>query len=236
MCRHVPPTTGNTVILGLSTATIPTNPKAWLTTLVSIASFLVGAFLTFRATMYLYPATPTNKRGALSNRLYLTALCLIQSLLLLLSAGLATPSSLVPHHAGGVAHPATSESILRDPKIVALLPPLALQSGVQIAVSRLLGYNELPVNVLTSTYCDLMGDPKLFIFGYEDLRGRGNQKRNRRALAVVLLLVGAIAAAWILRSSAGLMGVLWVAGAIKFAVAAAAFVFLLPADADGVAA
>nr|POF14027.1 hypothetical protein CFP56_03051 [Quercus suber] len=34
--------TGNTVILGLTAAGLPQNPHAWLTTLISIASFLVG--------------------------------------------------------------------------------------------------------------------------------------------------------------------------------------------------
>lgn len=82
---------------------------------------------------------------------------------------------------------------------------------MQIATSRLLGFNELPVNVLTSTYCDLMGDAKLFALH--------NVKRNRRGLAVVLLLAGAISAGWLMRSSAGLMGLLWIAGGIKFLVA-----------------
>lgn len=89
---------------------------------------------------------------------------------------------------------------------------------MQIATSRLLGYNELPVNVLTSTYCDLMGDYNLFALN--------NVKRNRRFAAAVLVLTGSIVSGWILRSSAGFKGVLWLAAGIKLAIGVAMFVFL----------
>lgn len=89
---------------------------------------------------------------------------------------------------------------------------------MQIATSRLLGYNELPVNVLTSTYCDLMGDFKLMALN--------NVKRNRRAAAVVLLLVGAIVAGWLMRSEGGLESVLWISGGVKVVTAVVMFCFL----------
>lgn len=111
--------------------------------------------------------------------------------------------------------------ILHNINIVALIPALAFQSGMQIATSRLLGFNELPVNVLTSTYCDLMGDFKLFALN--------NVKRNRRFAAVVLLLGGAISSGWIMRSSAGLEGCLWLAAGLKLLTGIALFLFL-PAD------
>lgn len=95
---------------------------------------------------------------------------------------------------------------------------------MQIATSRLLGFNELPVNVLTSTYCDLMGDAKLFALH--------NIKRNRRGLAVVLLLAGAITSGWLMRSSGGLKSVLWLAGGIKFLVAVFTL-FVHPAKTEG---
>lgn len=89
---------------------------------------------------------------------------------------------------------------------------------MQIASSRLLGFNELPVNVLTSTYCDLMGDYKLFALN--------NVKRDRRAGAAVLLLVGAIVSGWLMRSHGGLMSVLWISGVIKVAAGMGLFVFM----------
>lgn len=88
---------------------------------------------------------------------------------------------------------------------------------MQIATSRLLGYNELPVNVLTSTYCDLMGDAKLFALH--------NVKRNRRAAAVILLFGGSIISGWLMRSQGGLQSVLWLAAGIKLLVAIFSFTF-----------
>ncbi|KAJ9629574.1 hypothetical protein H2203_001948 [Taxawa tesnikishii (nom. ined.)] len=193
--------TGNTVILGLSTATVPSNPHAWTTTLVSIASYLLGAFLTFRLTFWFIP------KGAMSNRLWLSMLVLVQGLLCLLAAGLVTPAHLVPHNPPGVDTAATATSIIHNIRI----------SGMQIAVSRLLGFNELPVNVLTSTYCDLMGDPKLLAVQ--------NVKRNRRFASVVLLLAGAISSGWLMRSSGGLCSVFYISGGIKTITGILVFVF-----------
>ena len=75
---------------------------------------------------------------------------MVQALLILLSAGLATPTGLIPQNPRGTSRTTPDpESIIHNIRIVALIPPLAFQSGVQIATSRLLGFNELPVNVLT---------------------------------------------------------------------------------------
>lgn len=208
--------TGNTVILGLSTAGLPENPHAWLTTLVSIVTFLIGAFLTFRTSALVTPSGPH------TNRLWTTTLFLAQAALVLLSAALATPANLIPQNPADTdRYTPAPESVLANTKIVALIPPLAFQSGIQIATSRLLGFNELPVNVLTSTYCDLMGDLKLL--------ATNNVKRNRRAASVVLLLIGAIVSGWLMRSSGGLESILWLSGGLKVLTAAAVFCFM-PAE------
>lgn len=79
--------------------------------------------------------------------------------------------------------------------------------------SRLLGFNEVPTTVLTSVYCDLASDPKL-------LAPLGkNVKRNRRLAAVLTFLIGGIAGGWLVKSSAGMPGALWLGGAIKIAIA-----------------
>lgn len=209
---------GNTVILGLSTAGLPANPHAWLTTLVSIVSFLCGAFATFRLSTYVAP------KGPASNRIVGCSLFVIQGIFILLAAALATPNGLLPQNPGATSRTTREpEDVIRNIKIVALLPPLAFQSGIQIAASRLLGYNELPVNVLTSTYCDIMGDLKLTALN--------NVKRNRRVAAVFLLLLGAIASGWLMRSSGGLPSVLWLASGIKI-VTGIAMSVCLPTD-DG---
>ena len=201
---------GNTVILGLSTATLPDNPHAWTTTLVSLASFLLGAFLTFRTTNLVAP------KGVTNNRLWLATILLVQSLLVIISAALIS-ANLVPHNDPGIPTDAHKAGVIENIRIVSLFPPLGFQSGMQIATSRLLGFNELPVNVLTSTYCDLMGDAKLFALH--------NVKRNRRAIAVVLLFAGAIISGWLMRSQGGTQSVLWLAGGVKLLVAVFTLVF-----------
>jgi len=87
---------------------------------------------------------------------------------------------------------------------------LAFQSGGQIVTSRLLGFNEVPTTVLTSVYCDLMSDPLLL--------KADNVKRNRRAAAVLSILVGGIVGGWISRSNAGLSTNLWIAAGIKMVI------------------
>ncbi|KAK1061894.1 hypothetical protein LTR74_010686 [Friedmanniomyces endolithicus] len=207
--------TGNTVILGLSTAGLPANPYAWLTTLISIICFLIGAFATFRISKVITPEGPTR------NRLCATTLFMVQALLILVSAALATSSNLIPQEPGNTSRLALPDPrVIRNPQIVSLIPPLAFQSGIQIATSRLLGFNELPVNVITSTYCDIMGDFKLL--------ATNNVRRDRRVGAVVLLLAGSIISGWMLRSRGGLMSVLWASGAIKL-VTAGLYFFLAPA-------
>ncbi|KAF2767692.1 hypothetical protein EJ03DRAFT_275716 [Teratosphaeria nubilosa] len=211
--------TGNTVILGLSTAGLPQNPHAWLTTLVSIATFLIGAFFTFRISKLITPEGPNR------NRLWEASLFLIQGLLIIISAGIAQPKDIIPQNPRGTApNERDPASVIDNIRIVSLIPPLAFQSGMQIATSRLLGFNELPVNVLTSTYCDLMGDFKLF--------ATSNVRRNRRAASVVLLLAGAIMSGWLLRSQGGLPAVLWLSGGIKVVTGLGVLVFM-PALREG---
>lgn len=209
--------TGNTVILGLSTAGNAANPYSWLTTIVSLASFLVGAFCLFRVSNWLCPKGPS------SNRLWAGAIFFLQGLLILIAAALAIPSGFIPQDPAPMGrHQQKPEGVVENILIVSLLPPLAFQSGMQIASSRLMGYNELPVNVLTSTYCDLMGDFKLFALN--------NVKRNRRFAAAVLLLIGSIVSGWLMRSSGGLTSVLWVAAGIKILVGVSMWCFLPAAE------
>lgn len=102
-------------------------------------------------------------------------------------------------------------SILGDPRIIGALPALAFQSGATIATSRLLGYgNEIPVNVLTSTYAALATDPKLL-----KLR---NISRDRRVGACACVVAGALCSAWIMKKGPGFILVLWLCAAVKAAI------------------
>lgn len=98
---------------------------------------------------------------------------------------------------------------------MAPLALMAFQFGGQIVTSRVLGFNEVPTNVLTSLYCDLLSDPLLLApWG-------GNVKRDRRVSAVILMMAGAILGGWLQRSRAGMPAALWIAGAVKLGIAVA---------------
>jgi hypothetical protein len=87
---------------------------------------------------------------------------------------------------------------------------LAFQSAGQIVASRVLKYNSMPTLVLTSLYCNLMSDPNLLTAGlFED------PDRNRGAIGVVMLFVGATIGGALMKTSAGYSGALWLATGVK---------------------
>lgn len=186
---------GNTVFLGLGASNQPTNkPWGWLKSLVSIIAFFIGA-TTFSNSTRLLGA---RRRGTL----FLSFL--VQTILLVIAVAL-IQADLIPHD-----QPET-ETLTTGPLFLELIPIalLAFQSAGSIAATRALGYNEIPSVVLTSVYFDLASDPGL-------LQGpTRNVKRNRRAGAVVTLLVGAIAGGWLSRSSGGMESALWISAGIK---------------------
>jgi hypothetical protein len=96
------------------------------------------------------------------------------------------------------------------PDVISLVPLalLALQSGGQCVLSRVLGYGEIPTVVLTSAYCDFAMDPKLFT-GI-----RGNSKRNRRFTSMIMVILGAWLGGWLTRDGK-IASALWVVGGIK---------------------
>ena len=92
---------------------------------------------------------------------------------------------------------------------------LSFQSAGQIIGSRVLNLSEIPSVVLTSMLCDLASDPQL-VGGWKT-----NIKRNRRALAFVMILVGAVVGGFISEGSGYMQHVLWVAGGLKVLITAA---------------
>ncbi|KAF2503188.1 hypothetical protein BU16DRAFT_612731 [Lophium mytilinum] len=135
---------------------------------------------------------------------------IVQSGLLILAAALAT-AGLVPEDPNGRGINASNI------KILTALPPLAFQFGIQIATSRILGFNELPTNVLTSAYADVAGDPKLFSLAW-------NAKRDRRIGSIVLILGGGICGAWMMRKGVDLYVPLWIAAGLKLLLAVGVWV------------
>ncbi|ROW00298.1 hypothetical protein VMCG_07258 [Cytospora schulzeri] len=200
--------TGNTIFLALGTAHLPYGSSTlWLKALVSIAAFWAGCFF-FSQSRRIQPKCKST----------LALSFFIQSLLILISAALAQSAKAPAFHMTGLGT-ATANSVLKsyekDHMTFAPVAFLAFQFGGQIVTSRVLGFNEVPTNVLTSLYCDLLSDPQILApFGK-------NVKRNRRVSAIILMIVGGILGAWLQRSKAGMPAALWIAGAIKMAIAVA---------------
>ncbi|KAK8000709.1 hypothetical protein PG990_013309 [Apiospora arundinis] len=196
--------TGNTIFLALGASALPRNvPLMWLKALCSILAFLLGV-LFFSQTRAVRPRA---KRT-------LAASFLAQALLVWTAAALAQGGAAPAFGSLQLAEAMQRDGVL-DFKVLAPIMLLAFQFGGQIVTTRLLGFNEVPTNVLTSVYCDLMSDPLLLA------PWRANPKRNRRASAVVLMLIGGICGGWLGRSRAGMGVALWVAGAVKFGIAGA---------------
>ena len=188
---------GNTIFLGLGASSQPFNkPWGWLKSLVSIAAFFLGATAFSNTTRLAGP----RRRGTLFVSF------LFQSILIIIAVAL-IEADLIPH---------TSQdaSLTGGPLFLELIPIalLAFQSAGSITSTRALGYNEIPSVVLTSVYFDLASDPKL-ISG-----PTGNVKRNRRAGAVIMLLIGAIVGGWLSRSAGGMESALWISAGIKFVI------------------
>ena len=75
-----------------------------------------------------------------------------------------------------------------------------------MVASRVMQCTEVPTTVLTSVYCDLMGDVSLF--------GGGSAKRDKRATGVVCMIAGGVFGRWI-NKAAGLEPGLWACGGVK---------------------
>lgn len=96
---------------------------------------------------------------------------------------------------------------------------IAFQSAGQAVTSRALQLNALTSVVLTSIYCDLFSDQKLFA-GFTE-----NVERNRRVAAPVLTLIGALFGGLWAHSAWGLAGALWTAVVLKVFVICAWFMW-----------
>lgn len=86
---------------------------------------------------------------------------------------------------------------------------------MQSVTARQLGFNEIPTTVLTSCFCDLGNDPKLFV-GLNE-----NWQRNRRIGSVIAILLGGIVGGWLNRTSNGMPTAIWFAAAVKGVIAVA---------------
>ena len=99
-----------------------------------------------------------------------------------------------------------------DWRAVIAVAMLSFQSAGQIVGSRALNLAEIPTVVLTSMLHDIATDPKLLS------APQANVKRNRRVLAFVMILVGAVAGGFISEATGRMQIPLWIAGGIKLMI------------------
>ncbi|RAL65697.1 hypothetical protein DID88_005365 [Monilinia fructigena] len=179
--------TGNTIFVALGASGQNNRPFGWARSLVSIGFFCIGSFTFSRCHRFFGPL----------QRSTLIASFLLQSCCILVAAALVQGGAIE----GTV--PAGLENYWNQIAPIALL---SFQSAGQIVSSRVLGVGEVPTIVITSLLCDLLSDPLLFSPATQ------NSKRNRRAIAFVLTLVGAIVGGWVSKITKSVSPMLWVAG------------------------
>ena len=191
--------TGNTIFVGLggSTSHDTSKPYGWVKSLTSIACFVLGCVCFSRASRLLGPT----RRGTLA------ASFLAQAVFILVTAGIVQ---------GGVVE-GRLRKISDDIAWRQLLPIglLSFQSAGQIVGSRALNYSEIPTIVVTSMLHDIASDPE--VLGSL----RKHPKRNRRVVAFVGILVGAVAGGFIGESSGRMQVPLWIAGGLKLCISVA---------------
>ncbi|KAL6719952.1 hypothetical protein ACLMJK_001873 [Lecanora helva] len=194
--------TGNTIFLGLGGATSvyqPPSPKpyAWAKSLTSIACFCLGCFFFSHFSRWMGPL----KRGTLA------ASFALQSLLVLVAA-VVVQTGVVDGNLGRIP----SDVQWRSEIPIAVL---SFQSAGQIIGSRTLNLAEIPSVVLTSMLCDLASDPNLV--------GplKSNIKRNRRVMAFLGILVGAVVGGFISEGTGKVGVVLWIAFGLKVLISVA---------------
>ncbi|KAL2700718.1 hypothetical protein AAEP93_007537 [Penicillium crustosum] len=183
--------TGNTIFVGLGASHQNLRPYGWARSLTSIGCFILGSFLFAR----LHRILGTRRRVSLMLSF------LLQASIILLTAGLVQGGAVSSTLAGKGSQTAPPW----DQEVPIIL--LSIQSAGQIVASRALGYNEIPTVVITSLLCDLMSDPQLFLIR--------NVKRDRRIIAFVLTLVGAIVGGWVTKVTGGVAPILWLSAGIK---------------------
>lgn len=188
---------GNTIFIALGASGYNNKPYGWARSLCSIAFFIIGSFAFSR----FYKYFGGQRRGVLVGSFFVQAACVIVA------------ASIVE---GGIiegSYPSTQPASYVDFKELILIALLSFQAAGQIVSSRALSVGEVPTVVITSLLCDLMSDPALFSFARND-------KRDRRFIAFVLTLVGAICGGWISRASSAVQPSFWTVAGLKLVLAA----------------
>lgn len=200
--------TGNTIFAALGVSNLPvSSPRlAWVKSLVSILSFLLGSVLLTHLQRYL----GQTKRWVLSLSF------LFQALLIGISAELVRQGKSSGSPVGG--DEGKLYTVPEDPGFpwTDLLPIafLSFQASGKVVASQVTGQTAIPVVVLTTLYNTLISDPGLFTGGLT-----GNVPRNRKFGGLVFYFGGATVGGVAASGQLGFSGGLAVACAIQVAVA-----------------
>ncbi|CAM1504409.1 Fc.00g020000.m01.CDS01 [Cosmosporella sp. VM-42] len=179
--------TGNTVYVGLGLASLATTtPSArLLKSSVSIVAFCVGSFFFGRF----------HHRFSQKRRWVLCVSFAVQTLFTSVAAIIVS------------AYPPDYGSDSLEWNVLLPIALIAFQSCGQAVASRALRHDALISVVLTSIYCDLFADRELFALD--------NVQRNRRVVAPILLIFGAVVGGLFAHDSIGIAGALWAAALLK---------------------
>lgn len=192
--------TGNTIYVGLGLSN-PAHGTRWIKSGLSILSFCFGSFCFARY----HRRYSQRKRWVMILSVFFQFLCVLAAALIV---------TLTPSNTHDL-----------DWSILVPIALVAFQSAGQAVLSRALQYGTLTSVVLTSIYCDLFSDAKLFAGLTE------NAERNRRGAAPILLLFGAIMGGLWSKTEIGIAGALWTAAVLKLLVVIAWI--LWPAEKEG---
>ncbi|KAI1799950.1 hypothetical protein F4811DRAFT_557329 [Daldinia bambusicola] len=191
--------TGNTVFVALGTSGQNNKPFGWARSLFSIGCFVIGclAFSRFHKLI-----------GGGRRRTTLFFSFLLQTVIVIVAA------TIIQTGVVDGTYPSRRDPADVDFLELAPIGLLSFQAAGQIVNSRGLGVSEVPTVVITTLLCDLISDENIL----QPLRK--NVKRNRRAIAFILTLVGAICGGWISKATGAVQPSLWFVAAIKAAITA----------------
>lgn len=181
--------TGNTVYIGVGLSDLGQSTR-WIKASTSVGFFCIGSFVFARWHRNLGPL----KRWVMLLSYLVQLLCIIAAAIIVMVDKTQDDASDIRWH------------------VLAPIAFVAFQSGGQAVTSRALNFNALTSVVLTSIYCDLFSDAKLFA-GLTQ-----NVQRNQRVGAPLALLVGAIGGGLWARTAIGLAGALWTAAGLKLVI------------------
>lgn len=159
--------TGNIILLGIAIADLQIEVDV-LPIAVSLVAFFVGGLATGRLERW----TRQNEPG--HARWFFALITLVDCTLNFISTALVFTNVVV------------SEQLTGNMRLI-IFAFLALGQGSQLVLTKRAGLPEFSNAVVTNVYLDLSTDRKLF-----HLWGEGTRSRNRRAVCLVALLIGAL--------------------------------------------